>query len=305
MNPIAPMLATLVDAPFHRDDWVYEEKYDGIRALAYRRNGEVQLLSRNLIERTKGFPHVVHALQQLVGGDFILDGELVTLDAQGVSRFQLWQQGGSVRFAVFDCLMRDGVSLVERPLKERRAAVEALVPAHDTALLRARRLEGDGLAAYRFAKDSGWEGIIAKDEGAPYEPGKRSASWLKVKVRKESELVIGGFTPPRKSRAELGALMVGLYDDDGEHLRYCGKVGTGFTLKTLQELGAQLRRLQRASSPFAPVPKEKGATWVEPRLVAQLAFHEWTGDGKLRHPAFLGLRDDKDPRQCRWSERER
>jgi bifunctional non-homologous end joining protein LigD len=299
------MLATLEDAPFHRDGWVYEEKYDGIRALAYRRRGEVRLLSRNLIDRTNGFPHVVHALQKLAGGDFILDGELVTLDEEGVSRFQLWQQGGSVRFAVFDCLERDGVSLLEQPLTARRAALEALISTRPGPLLRARRLPLDGLAAYQHAKDNGWEGIIAKDESAPYEPGKRSASWLKVKIRKESEFVIGGFTPPKKSRAEFGALMVGLYDDDGEHLRYCGKVGTGFTAELLKQLGAKLRKLSTASSPFEPAPKERGASWVQPKLVAQLAFHEWTGDGKLRHPAFLGLRDDKSPKECRWSERER
>jgi bifunctional non-homologous end joining protein LigD len=300
------MLATLVDAPFHRDGWVYEEKYDGIRALAYRRKGEVQLLSRNLIDRTNGFPHVVHALEKLAGGDFILDGELVTLDEDGVSRFQLWQQGGSVRFAVFDCLKHEGVSLVDRPLTVRRAALEALVPVQKgSPLLRARRLPTDGLAAYRHAQQNGWEGIIAKDESAPYEPGKRSPSWLKVKIRKESEFVVGGFTPPRKSRAEFGALMVGLYDDDGEHLRYCGKVGTGFTAKLLAELGAKLRKLSSDASPFLPAPKEKGATWVEPKLVAQLAFHEWTGDGKLRQPSFLGLRDDKSPEECRWKDRER
>jgi bifunctional non-homologous end joining protein LigD len=305
MKSIAPMLATLVDAPFDRAGWVYEEKYDGIRALAHRNKGEVRLLSRNLIDRTAGFPHVVRALQALPGEDFILDGELVTLDREGVSRFQLWQQGGAVRFAVFDCVMRDGVSLIERPLHERRAAVEALVPEHDGPLLRARRLSGDGLSAYRLAKQNGWEGIIAKDESAVYEPGKRSRAWLKIKVRRESELVIGGFTPPKRSREELGALMVGLFDDDGEHLRYCGKVGTGFSTKVIRELGAMLRKLTVASSPFQPVPKEKGATWVEPKLVAQLAFHEWTEDGKLRHPAFLGLRDDKEPRACRWSDRER
>jgi bifunctional non-homologous end joining protein LigD len=303
MKPIAPMLATLVSEPFHRPGWVYEEKYDGIRALAYRHAGAVRLVSRNLIDRTDGFPHVAAALEKLPDGDFVLDGELVALDEEGVSRFQLWQQGQSVRFAVFDCLQKDGKLLLERPLDERRAALEALVPARGAGpLLRARRLDVDGLTAYRLAKESGWEGIIAKDVTSPYEPGRRSPYWLKVKVRKESEFVIAGFTSPKKSRAEFGALMVGLYD--GSRLRYAGKVGTGFTAKTLKELGAKLRALSVPHSPFDPAPKEKGATWVEPKLVAQLAFHEWTDDGKLRQPAFLGLRDDKEPRECRWSERE-
>jgi bifunctional non-homologous end joining protein LigD len=304
MKPIAPMLATLVSEPFDRAGWVYEEKYDGIRALAYRERGVVRLVSRNLIDRTDGFPQVVAALEKLPDGDFMLDGELVALDETGVSRFQLWQQGASVRFAVFDCLQRDGKPLLERPLSERRTALEALVPARGVgALMRARRLDGDGVAAYRLAKQSGWEGIIAKDAASPYEPGRRSPFWLKVKVRKESEFVIGGFTAPKKSRAEFGALMVGLYE--GKALRYAGKVGTGFTAKTLEALGAKLRALATDRSPFDPAPREKGATWVEPKLVAQLAFHEWTADGKLRQPAFLGLRDDKAPHELQWRERER
>jgi bifunctional non-homologous end joining protein LigD len=300
---IYPMLATLADAPFHRDGWVYEEKYDGIRAVAYRDRGGVKLLSRNLIDRTSGFPHVAAALEKLPGKDFVLDGELVTLDEQGVSRFQLWQQGGSVRFAVFDCLKSDGESLLDRPLLERRTALDALVPARGAGpLLRARRLPDDGFGAYRMAKENGWEGIIAKDAASLYEPGRRSPSWLKVKIRKESEFVVGGFTAPQRSRTHFGALLVGLYD--GEALRYCGKVGTGFTAQLLDTLGAKLRALALKEPPFAEVPRFRDVTWVRPKLVAQLAFHEWTGDGKLRHPAFLGLRDDKEPRECLWSERE-
>src|SRR5262249_9712507 len=159
---------TLTPEPLDRPGWVYEEKYDGIRAVAYREKGAVRLVSRNLIDRTDGFPHVVKALEKLPDGDFVLDGELVALDAQGVSRFQLGQQGATVRFALFDCLMRDGAWLLERPLSDRRAALETMVPARGLGpLMRARRVDGDGLSAYRTAKENGWEGIIAKDVSSP------------------------------------------------------------------------------------------------------------------------------------------
>lgn len=160
----------------------------------------------------------------------------------------------------------------------------------------------DGRAAYRKAKRLGWEGIIAKDEGSPYEPGTRSRFWRKVKVRKESEFVIGGFTAPKGSRQHLGALLVGLYD--GPQLRYVGKIGTGFTQETLEMLSQKLERLRTKKSPFDP-PPIRDATWVRPKLVAQLVYAEWTADGKLRQPAFLGLRTDKDPSECTWSKRER
>ena len=297
------MLATLAEAPFHKEGWLYEEKYDGIRGLAVRVGGKVQLWSRNLIDRTKSFPEVVRALEGLPGGDFLLDGEVVVFDAAGISRFQLRQEGSAPVFVVFDCLVRDGESLTERPLTARRAALEALVPEGEGVLRRSRVLALDGLAAYRHAVAHGWEGIIAKDPASTYEGGKRSRAWQKVKVRKEAELVIGGFTAPRGAREVFGALLVGLFE--GERLRYCGKVGTGFTAKTLRELGAKLAALKTGAPPFHEVPAFRDATWVKPGLVAQLAFHEWTPDGKLRHPAFLGLRDDKAPEECTWAARER
>ena len=304
MKGIAPMLATLAEAPFHLPGWVYEEKYDGIRGLAVRMNGRVQLWSRNMIDRTASFPAVVKALEKLKGGDFLLDGEVMVLDEEGISRFQLWQQGAEAVFAIFDVLVREGESLMHWPWRERRKVLEAMVPEGGKgALRRSRLLELDGLKAYQYAVDHGWEGIIAKDAESVYEPGKRSRSWLKVKVRKESEFVIGGFTAPKGSREDFGALLVGLYD--GSALRYCGKVGTGFNAKMLASLGAKLRKLQLAESPFTGAPRFRDATWVRPELVAQLAFHEWTGDGKLRHPAFLGLRDDKKATECRWEEREK
>ena len=301
------MLATLVPQPFDAPGWVYEEKYDGIRALAVRRARRVRVYSRNQLELTADFPEIARALESLPGGDFTLDGEIVAFDARGVSRFQRLQRrggGGSrPRFALFDCLERDGVSLVSRPLSERRRALEALVPARRGVLLRARRLVRNGLAAYAIAQARGWEGIVAKDETSRYEPGRRSRSWLKVKARREAEFLIGGFTPPKGSRSHFGALLLGLLD--GRRLRYVGKVGAGFTQQTLGDLYAEMRRLETPVSAFEPPPRERGARWLRPQLVAQIAFAEWTADDKLRQPVFLGLRRDKKPSEVTWAARDR
>jgi bifunctional non-homologous end joining protein LigD len=308
MKPIRPMLATLSPSIVEGPEWVFEEKYDGIRAVAGRERGQVKIWSRTLQDLTKGFPHVVEAVGALDGGDLVLDGELVALDKKGVSRFQLLQRrglagGGATRYAVFDLLVFDGRTLMKRALVERRASLEGVVGRGTDPIFISRRMVRDGKAAYREAKRLGWEGIIAKDEGSPYEPGVRSRYWRKVKVRKESEFVIGGYTPPKGGRQHLGALLVGLYD--GPTLRYAGKVGTGFTQETLEMLSHKLERLRTAKCPFDPPPPTRNATWVRPKLVAQLVYAEWTADGKLRQPAFLGLRTDKDPSECTWGTRER
>ena len=305
MKPIRPMLATLSTEIPTGPGWVFEEKYDGIRALAYRTKKNVRLWSRNELDLTAGFPDIATAVAALPGGDLVLDGELVVFDEKGVSRFQLLQRrgaGGRSEYAVFDLLERDGVPLLARPLNERRAALEALVD-RGRALRLSRRMGKSGTAAYATAQKKGWEGIIAKDESSLYEPGARSRAWLKVKVRKQSEFVIGGFTAPAGSRAHLGALLVGLYD--GTRLRYAGKVGSGYTGESLGDLAARLAPIRSDGSPFADAPRMKDATWVKPKLVAQVAFAEWTAAGKLRQPVFLGLRRDKSPRECRWDERER
>jgi bifunctional non-homologous end joining protein LigD len=302
--PFHPMLATLVHEVPTGPHWVFEEKYDGIRALAVRRRGAVRLYSRTLRELT--FADIARDVVSLPGRDLVLDGEIVALDRRGVSRFQLLQRLGkdrvTPRYAVFDRLEDDGRSLFRVPLDDRRAALERLLPERRGTLLLARRLPRDGARAYAMAKEKGWEGIIAKDDRSLYEPGRRSRAWLKIKVRKESEFVIGGYTPPAGARPHFGALLVGLYDR--ERLRYVGKVGTGFTHETLGMLAAQLTSLRTPHSPFDPPLRMSEATWVQPRLVAQVAFAEWTADGKLRQAAFLGLRTDKPPEECRWSERE-
>jgi bifunctional non-homologous end joining protein LigD len=304
---IRPMLATLVSKPFHRPGWVYEEKYDGVRALAYRRGARVRLYSRNLKDITAEYAEIAEALRRLRPANFVLDGEIVAFDRRGVSRFQLLQRralGERIRprFAIFDCLEWDGGGLLRRPLAERRRALEAMVPSGRGALMPARRLLPNGLTAYRIAQKRDWEGIIGKDDASRYEPGRRSRSWLKVKCRKEAEFVIGGYTAPTGQRQHFGALLVGLFD--GPALRFVGRVGTGFSRKTLADLASRMRALRTDESPFHPAPRERGVTWVRPELVAQIAFAEWTADGRLRQPAFLGLRHDKKPSECTWSTRE-
>jgi len=237
----------------------------------------------------------------------VLDGEIVAFDRHGVSRFQLLQRralGERIHpvFAIFDCLGGNGVDLLRRPLAERRRALEAMVLPRRGFLRRARRLPPNGLTAYRIAQRRGWEGIIAKDDASPYEPGRRSRSWLKVKCRKEAEFVIGGYTAPTGQRRHFGALLVGLFA--GPALRFAGKVGTGFSRKALADLSARMRALRTDESPFRPPPREAGVTWIRPEPVAQIAFAEWTAAARLRQPVFLGLRHDKKPSECTWSARE-
>lgn len=289
------MLATLVDDPFHRPGWVYEEKYDGYRILAHKEGDRVTLLSRNQKDRTESFREVANAVGGLPARALLLDGEVVAFDRKLVSRFQLLQQGEvPTVYAVFDCLYRDGRDLRGEPLPVRRAALEKVI-GNTERLFPSRRLPKNGLKAYEMAQRKGWEGLIAKEEAAPYLEG-RSTRWLKVKVKQQEEFVIGGYTPPGGSRSHFGALLLGGYR--GPELLYVGKVGTGFNQKSLASLYRAFQPLIRKTPAFANPPREKGAVWLKPRLVAQIAFHEWTHDGKLRQPVFLGLRDDKKASEC-------
>ena len=295
------MLATLVDEPFHRPDWVFEEKYDGYRILGYKEGGEVRLFSRNDLDRTSTFPEVAEALRALPDRTLLLDGEVVAFDNRRVSRFQLLQQGRTRHvYAVFDCLYRNGRDLRREPLSARRVELEQALGDAPAALVPSRRIARNGLAAYRTAVRRGLEGVVAKDASSVYEE-RRGFKWLKVKVHQEDEFVVGGFTPPRGSREHLGALLLGAYR--GDALVFVGKVGTGFSGATLGSLAQKLSPLVRAKSPFVDPPRERGATWLAPKLVAQIAFQEWTADGKLRQPVFLGLRDDKSAREVKLPER--
>ncbi len=298
------MLATRVERPFHLPGWVYEEKYDGFRILAYKEGRRVALVSRNMKDRTADFPEVARAVAALPAPTLALDGEVIVLDGAGVSRFQLLQrrgQGGTGQgpiFAVFDCLYARDADLRKEPLTLRRRVLETEVR-EGPHLRLARRLDADGYRAFETAKRRRLEGLIAKDVSSLYLPGARTLSWRKVKIRGEEEFVVGGFTAPEGARAHLGAILVGAYE--GPKLRYAGKVGTGFTVKTLTDLSRRFARIVRADSPFDDLPRERGVTWVEPRLVAQIGFTEMTDAGRLRHPTFLGLREDKAAREVRWS----
>ncbi|MGH7332876.1 MAG: non-homologous end-joining DNA ligase [Candidatus Rokuibacteriota bacterium] len=295
------MLASLTDAPFHRPGWVYEEKYDGIRVLTEKDGVGVRLLSRNLRDRTADFPDIVAAIAALPAPTLVLDGEVVVFEASRVSRFQLLQRredgGGTPVYALFDCLFARGQDLRGRPLTERRRVLEAEV-SEKPPLQLSRRLADDGLKAFETARRLGLEGLVAKRLASLYRPSTRSPDWLKVKVRNEDEFVIGGFTRPEGSRQHFGALLVGAWEQGT--LRYAGKVGTGFTAQTLTDLMKQFGPLVRRASPFHDLPRERNVTWLEPRLVAQVAYTELTDDGRLRHPVFLGLRDDKAASKVRW-----
>ena len=289
-----PMLATLVRKPFSKPGWIYEEKYDGYRILAYKEGDRVTLVSRNGNDRTATYASVARAVRQLPMRTLLLDGEVVAFDSKGISRFQLLQAGGAATtYAVFDCLYNSGRDLRGEPLERRRAAAEGAID-EIKGLMISRRLPDNGLEAYRIAKKKGYEGILAKDLSSPYLEA-RSSKWLKVKVHQEEEMVIGGFTRPEGSRQYFGALLLGAYE--GAKLRYVGKVGTGFNENALASLYRKLKPLAQAKPAFADPPRERDVTYVRPKLVAQISFQEWTDDRKLRQPVFLGLRDDKRPEE--------
>jgi bifunctional non-homologous end joining protein LigD len=291
---IKPMLATLVRKPFHKPGWIYEEKYDGYRILAYKEGDRVTLLSRNGNDRTATYASVARAVQKLRSRTLLLDGEVVAFDKKHISRFQLLQEGSApTAYAVFDCLYIDGRDLRQDPLETRRPAAESAIDKAD-GLMISHRLADNGREAFKTAKRKGYEGVVAKDLSSPYIEG-RSSKWLKVKVHQEEEMVIAGFTKPEGSRTHFGALLLGAYENG--NLRYVGKVGTGFNENTLAALYQKFKPLVQSKPPFVDPPREKDVTYLKPRLVAQISFQEWTADRKLRQPVFLGLRDDKRPEE--------
>lgn len=289
---IQPMLATHVSEPFDKPGWIYEEKYDGIRILAYKEEERVRLMSSNGKDRTGSFRRIAAAIHILKRVTLLLDGEVVVFDRKGVSRFQLLQQDKREPvYAVFDCLVHEGKDLRSEPLSMRRAMMEKSIGS-SKVLLSSHRLATDGLEAFLIAKRRGYEGLVAKDLSSPYVEA-RSTKWLKVKVHQEDEFVVAGFTKPAGSRQHFGALLLGAYDKG--KLRYVGKVGTGFDRKTLSKLYQKFQPLVRPQPVLVDPPREKGVAFLAPRLIAQISFQEWTADRKLRQPVFLGLRDDKRP----------
>jgi bifunctional non-homologous end joining protein LigD len=289
---VEPMKAVLTDERFSDPGWVYERKLDGIRCVAIKADGPVRLLSRNDLSLNGRFPEVADALAGDPATRFVVDGEVVAFAGAQTSFARLQQRGERpvpVFFYVFDLLHLDGQDTTALPLRARKALLRRALAFHGPVRLTPHR-NRDGEALFAEACRKGWEGVIAKRAEAPYTHG-RSRDWLKFKCSAEQELVIGGYTAPRGSRTDLGALLLG-YNENGR-LRYAGKVGTGFTRATLRDLAERLAPLRRDRSPFADEVREPAATWVEPELVAQIGFSEWTRDGRLRHPRFLGLREDK------------
>jgi bifunctional non-homologous end joining protein LigD len=287
-----PMQATLTDERFSDPGWIFERKLDGIRCLAFKGDANVRLRSRNDLSLNGRFPEIAAALEADPAANIVLDGEIVAFDGAQTSFARLQQRGErptQVFYYVFDILRVGGEDVTDEPLRARKALLRKAVAFEDPIRWTAHR-NRDGEAFYAEACRKGWEGLIAKRADAPYTRG-RSRDWLKFKCSAEQELVVGGYTAPKGSRTDLGALLLGYYA--GGELRYAGKVGTGFTQATLRDLAARLAPLRRDTSPFADEVRDRSATWVEPRLVAQIGFSEWTRDGRLRHPRFLGLREDK------------
>jgi DNA ligase D-like protein (predicted ligase) len=289
------MAATLTDERFDDPNWVFERKLDGVRCLAFKGPGDgVRLLSRNRLSQNGRFPELVAALEREPAEALVVDGEVVAFEGSRTSFSRLARRARepvSVHLYLFDVLHLDGFDTRRLPLRTRKALLRRAVDFGDPLRFTPHR-NRDGRAFYSDACRQGWEGLIAKRADSVY-VGKRSRDWLKLKCGNEQELVIGGYTAPRGSREDLGALLLGYFERG--RLRYAGKVGTGFDRETLHDLAKRLAPLRRANSPFADeAPPAHATTWVEPRLVAQIGFTEWTRDGRLRHPRFLGLREDKD-----------
>jgi bifunctional non-homologous end joining protein LigD len=295
MKPdLRPMLATLTDQPFDDKDWVFETKWDGFRAVAMAEPGRAKLYSRRGHDISAKYPSICAALAA-IKHEAVLDGELVALDAQGRSRFQLLQNAGrnSARllYCVFDLLYLDGKDLRGKPLLERKALLEKILP-NSPLLLYSAHVAGDGVKAFTRAKRAGEEGVMAKLANGRYHSGQRTREWLKVKASQEQEVVIVGFTQPKGQRRFFGSLVLAVRD--GKSWKYAGRAGTGFTQASLRELHGKLVPLITKKKPIAEkVPREASTIWVKPKLVAEVRFTEWTAAGEMRHPVFLGLRTDK------------
>jgi bifunctional non-homologous end joining protein LigD len=302
---LEPELATLTKERFSRPGWLFERKFDGERCLAYLAGGQSRLMTRNRLDVSGTYPELREALLEQSTCGFVVDGEVVAFEGEATSFGKLQQRLGvrdpsaelrrrvPVCYYLFDVLHADGADLRQLPLVERKNRLRELFAFADPLRFTTHR-DRDGVAYWEWACRKGWEGLIAKRADAPYRAG-RSRDWLKFKCENNAEFVIGGYTDPQGSRKGFGALLLGYYDSAGG-LVYAGKVGTGFSAATLASMSATLAGISAGRSPFQVGAVPKAAVhWVQPRLVAQVTFSEWTSAGQLRHPRFEGLRRDKDP----------
>jgi DNA ligase D-like protein (predicted ligase) len=301
---VPPMLATLTTDYFSRNDWIYEHKFDGERCLAFKNNGKVLLMSRNKRVINNEYPELVAALQKQKADTFVIDGEIIAM-SEGLSDFELLQsrinlkdvstikaktKAVPVSYAIFDLMYVHGYDIRELPLLSRKKILKKLLT-YNKLLTYTQHKVGNGIAYFKQACKLHWEGLIAKKADSIY-IGKRSTLWLKFKCIMKQELVIGGYTEPRKSRTDFGALLVGYYDKGT--LKFAGKVGTGYTQDILRMLGKKLRALEIKKCPFSNYDERIiGVHWIKPMLVAEFQFAEWTKGNKLRVGRYKGLRDDK------------
>jgi len=308
---IDPMKPRLVEKPPTAGDWIYELKFDGIRLIAVKTGKKVSLLSRNKNELAGRFPEIVEAVKSLPARECVIDGEVVALDEEGRSSFQLLQaremegRKSPVYFYAFDLLQLDGKSLIGLPLEARKNVLEKLCADAGDPIRYSGVIGGDAKALLDEVKHRGLEGIVGKQRTSVYEPGRRSGAWIKLKCANKQEFVIGGYTPPQGSRKHFGAILVGYYEN--KRLVFAGKVGTGFTTEWLLVLHKKFRAEGRSDCPFVDLPSKQNGQWVQgitpsmmrkmhwvkPVFVCEIKFAEWTRDGKLRAPVFLGLREDK------------
>jgi bifunctional non-homologous end joining protein LigD len=318
---IHPMLATSIEESFDGPDWLFEIKWDGYRAVAFIADGKVRLVSRNQNELTPRYPELKDLPQSVNAKNAILDGEVVALDEQGRPSFSLMQQrtgfrpGGKrgpvnaavpVLYYAFDLLYLDGYDWRKVPLEARKEKLKSIIVPGD-ALRYSDHSAEKGKALFDLARDKGLEGIVAKKRECPYQE-RRSRDWLKIKIRRRVECVIGGYTQPEGSRAHFGSIVLGLYDGQGR-LIHVGQAGSGFTQKSLAEIWQLLKKRETKTKPFyGEVEALREVFWIKPDLVAEIEYTEWTegasrGSGpKLRAPVFLGLRDDKNPKECLLAE---
>jgi bifunctional non-homologous end joining protein LigD len=308
---IEPMKPRLVEKAPTKGDWVYELKFDGIRLIVVKTDKKVSLLSRNKNELAQRFPEIVETVRNLPSRECVIDGEVVALDEEGRSSFQLLQaremegRKSPVYFYAFDLLQLDGKSLIALSLEVRKNVLEKLCAGAGDPIRYSGAVGEEAKPLLEEVKRRGLEGIVGKQRNSAYEPGRRSGAWIKLKCVSEQEFVIGGYTPPAGSRKHFGAILVSYYED--KKLVFAGKVGTGFSAKTLSMLHKEFRSEERKSCPFVDLPSKQGGQWVQgitpsmmrkmhwvnPVFVCQIKFAEWTRDKKLRAPVFVGLREDK------------